>query len=470
MEKYINEVFKDFDTNNNISVAQIDNINLYKKMDKLQVDIISEKPITISEIGDFENYLQNRFSISKAFTNIKYVDVKINQDISENWNNIVSYITKKEPFSKALLTNSKADVENKNVNVNLKMKGAEFLLNKKFDKGLEHLLQNVYNDNFIVKINDDLSSEYYSNIEKSFLEEEKKAIKMINEEALKKAEIASQDAEIEMTIANEKNIGISENIQGSFSNGDNKELPDGMIFGRSAKIKGTSIKINDISPETENVVITGEVVRIDSNDMKSKPDKSILIFDVYDGTNSITCKAFVQKNKLKDYIKKMDGKGVKVDGVAKYDNFAKEITVMANSIFESDGLKKHKRVDEAENKRVELHMHTQMSQMDGITSCEDLIKRAISWGWKSIAITDHGVVQSFPDAHKLLEKTKADIKVIYGVEAYFAPDKDPCVFNSKGQSIDTEYCVLDLETTGISYLTEKITEVRNYKNKKWRNN
>jgi DNA polymerase-3 subunit alpha (Gram-positive type) len=153
--------------------------------------------------------------------------------------------------------------------------------------------------------------------------------------------------------------------------------------------------------------------------------------------------------------------GIKVDGVARYDNFAKEITVMANSIFESTGLKKEKRMDNAEHKRVELHMHTQMSAMDAVTPCQDLVKRAISWGWNSIAITDHGVVQAFPDAYHLLQNVGMDaIKVIYGVEAYFAPDKDPCVFNSKAQTLDdTEFCILDLETTGISHLTEKITEI-----------
>ena len=94
-------------------------------------------------------------------------------------------------------------------------------------------------------------------------------------------------------------------------------------------------------------------------------------------------------------------------------------------------------MDNSEEKRVELHMHTQMSQLDGITPCGDLLKRAVSWGWKSIAITDHGVVQSFPDAHHFLEKAGDVIKVIYGVEAYFCPDKDPSVSNSKGQDIDT---------------------------------
>jgi len=110
-------------------------------------------------------------------------------------------------------------------------------------------------------------------------------------------------------------------------------------------------------------------------------------------------------------------------------------------------------------KRVELHMHTQMSQMDAMTSAADLIKRAMSWGMKSIAITDHGVVQSFPEAHKLLGRDNPDMKIIFGVEAYLAPDKNPSVTNIKGQPIDTTYCVLDLETTGFSPITEKITEI-----------
>lgn len=122
-------------------------------------------------------------------------------------------------------------------------------------------------------------------------------------------------------------------------------------------------------------------------------------------------------------------------------------------------MKKQERKDEVKVKRVELHMHTQMSQMDGMTSAKDLIKRAMKWGMKSIAITDHGVVQAFPEAHKLLGFDNPDMKVIYGVEAYLVPDKVPCVSFPKGQDIDTTYCVLDLETTGFSFRTEKITEV-----------
>lgn len=154
-----------------------------------------------------------------------------------------------------------------------------------------------------------------------------------------------------------------------------------------------------------------------------------------------------------------EAKAVKISGTAQFDPFAKEIGVISNVIVEVPAKKKQERMDYAETKRVELHMHTQMSQMDGMTSATDLIKRAMKWGWKSIAITDHGVVQAFPEAHKLLGRDNPDMKVIYGVEAYLVPDKTPSVSFPKKQDIDTEYCVLDIETTGLSFRTEKITEL-----------
>ena len=470
MNKYIKEVFTDFTAVPNLLDAELENVNLYKNQDRLQVDIVSTKPIAVNELGQFENYLQSRMNVGRAFTNIKYEDVEIEQNIEENWSDIVSYITSKEPLSRAMLTNSTVEKNGHNLNVNLKIKGAEFLCSKKFDKGLEHLIQNIFNSKYNVKIVDCLDDNYYEYVEKELQEAEQNAIKMAEKEAEERAILnrKSQDAMIEAEIQSQS----QSQSQGSFQKpqiqsyvrreAPPKELPEGVIFAsRGVNIKGKQIKVAEITTETENVLIDGQVIRVETREnLQKSPDKAILMFDVYDGSSTITCKAFVKKDNLKDLVKKIDGKGVKVDGIASFDNFAREITVMANIIFEGEGLKKEKRVDDAEIKRIELHMHTQMSQMDGVSPCQDLIKRAISWGWKSIAITDHGVVQAFPDAYHLLQKVGEDaIKVIYGVEGYYCPDKDPCVFGSKNQSIDTEYCVLDLETTGISHITEKITEI-----------
>ena len=238
-----------------------------------------------------------------------------------------------------------------------------------------------------------------------------------------------------------------------------------VIYGRNANLgKIERTKIEDIGMDTTDVLIEGEIVNVPDPTELKKSGKFLYSFDVYDETTTITCKAFAtpnQKEKLDSKLK--SGAYVKVKGRAGFDNFAKEITIIANTILESEAPKKDERLDNAEVKRVELHMHTQMSQMDAITPCVDLVKRAMKWGMKSIAITDHGVVQSFPDAHKLLDAMgydNTDFKVIYGVEGYLVPDKRAVVTRVKGQTLDdTTYCVFDLETTGISFRTEKITEI-----------
>lgn len=461
MQKYIKEVFGDYNENNNLIDAKIENINLYKKTNKLQVKIASDKEITLKDIDSFEEYLVNRFKVEKASLDIDYNNVSIEQNIDKEWNNIINYIAKKEPFSKAILSNSKPDLKEKNLTVRLSLKGASFLLAKKFDKGLEHLISNVYNQNYKVDFLEEVDEDYNQKLEQNLKEREKAAflemqVKAKQEAEIRKRENANKPKAQSQYSSNQKDFIKKEKKEPEVEENIDENSP--LIYGRSLNIKSEFINIIDINVDTEKVCLEGEVVKTDSRDIKN--EKVIIMFDLYDGTSTITCKAFVEKEKSGKIMKKISSaKGLKIDGIAKYDQFAKEITVMANTIIETPGRKKEKREDLAEIKRVELHMHTQMSQMDAITPCDELLKRAVSWGWKSIAITDHGVVQSFPDAHKYLEKTGADLKVIYGVEAYFVPDKDPCVFLGQKQDLDTEYCVLDLETTGISHITEKITEV-----------
>ena len=231
-----------------------------------------------------------------------------------------------------------------------------------------------------------------------------------------------------------------------------------LILGNSLTINEPLVKIKDLGVDDKKVSLEGEV--INSEDRELKSGRVLYSFDLYDGTSTLTCKAFLDKKNAKKVMGRVkSAKAIKIAGTAQMDSFSHEQTVMAYTILEIEPPKKEVRMDNAEEKRVELHMHTKMSQMDGMTSATDLIKRAMKWGMKSIAITDHGVVQAFPEAHKLLGFDNHDIKIIYGVEAYLAPDKVSPVSFSKGQSIDTTYCVLDLETTGFSFRTEKITEV-----------
>ena len=481
-KKYIKEVFNDYKLNNNLIDAEVGNIKKNKKTNKLQVKITSSKEINLQEIESFEDFLINNFKLNKASLDIKYSN-EINPKVSiqENWNNIIKYIGKKEPFSKAILTGSIPVIKNDQLNIKLHMKGASFLVSQKFDKGIEHILKNLYNKNYHVEFEEDISEEYEKELIEKRNQEEKEALleleKQVKQEIQLRKEEKLREAEEEKIRKEEEKKKLQEELRNqnpelaakieAHQNKDvsvkDEESP--LILGRTLLIKTELVKIENI-PMEENtevrVCVEGEILdgSTDSRDIKN--EKVILMFNLFDGTSTIACKAFLDKEKFKLVKSRISkAKGLRIEGVAKYSLYSKEVEIMCNTIIESTGLKKAEpRVDKSEEKRVELHMHTQMSQMDAVTPCTDLLKRAISWGWKSIAITDHGVVQSFPDAHKFLEKTGADLKVIYGVEAYFVPDKDPCVFYSRKQPIDnTEYCVFDLETTGISHITEKITEV-----------
>ncbi len=260
----------------------------------------------------------------------------------------------------------------------------------------------------------------------------------------------------DVTIIANTIIEINSNIPELPTEEEEEDTP--LILGKTLNITAPLTKISELGPEDGAVSLDGEIIFMEPRELKS--GKTLLSFDVYDGTSTLTCKAFLEKDKSKRIIKRIGSvKGIKLEGNAQMDSFSGELTVMANTIIESTGVKKETRQDNSEIKRVELHMHTKMSQMDAITSATDLIKRAMKWGMKSIAITDHGVVQSFPEAYHLVGDDNPDIKVIYGVEAYLAPDNTKSIYNGKGQEVDTTYCVLDLETTGFSATNDRITEI-----------
>ena len=145
---------------------------------------------------------------------------------------------------------------------------------------------------------------------------------------------------------------------------------------------------------------------------------------------------------------------MKVRGEAQYDKFSKELTVIASDIIQ---VQKNTKKDNAAKKRVELHLHTQMSAMDGVTSVKALVKRAHEWGHKAIAITDHGVVQAYPDACDAGKKH--GIKIIYGIEAYLLDDAVPIVYYANGHSIDGDFVVFDIETTGLQAIRTKLPKL-----------
>lgn len=468
--KKIKDVFPDFKTEDAVLQAKIENVNLYKKANKLALKIVPEDRINLKNICMLENYLKNRFSVTDVEI---IIDTKIEYSIETQWNNIVTYMNTKYPLTKAILMNNKPIIQDKKIIINLAVKGKDFLIARGFDKIAQTAILNFLGKDYKVEYEEKIDEELVKKYEENTRRIERMAIELAEQEIvteLNKSNKISVEADDSVRPQDDKNKAEKTDVSASTSNSnqpvgrigsnDPKEPEEStpLILGRSLSIKETLIKVEDIGIDSGKIALEGEIINMDSRELKS--GKFLVLFDLYDGTSTITCKAFIVPEKIKEVMGRLkSAKGVKIAGTAQFDPFAKELGVIANVIIETPGRKKEKRMDNSTEKRVELHMHTKMSQMDAITSAGDLIKRAMSWGMKSIAITDHGVVQAFPDAYKLLGRDNKDMKVIYGVEAYLVPDKTPIVSYPKGQDIDTTYCVLDLETTGFSFRTEKITEV-----------
>ena len=460
--KTVKQVFKDYNSNSfALSEAAVACVNIYKKANKLEIKLKVVSSILIKDLTDFEKYLSKRFAF-------KEIDIKIENDrqnegsgneedkkVETQWDEIVEYMAYKHPLTKALLKNSTIQIEDNKIIVNLARKGKSILEARGFEKILAQKLKDLYHKSYVVTYKEEITKE----MEKQYQEYAKQLEKQAIELAQKEAMVYKEEQKAEEKPKVEKTSSPVQMPETSLPPPEEEEENSPLILGRSLKIKESLSKVSDLSVDSGKVLLDGEILNTDSRELKS--GKFLVTFDLYDGSSTITCKAFIEPDKHSNLIKRLQGaKGVKVNGTAQFDPFSKELGVIVNVIIESTGLKKEVRKDEAAVKRVELHMHTQMRQMDGMTAAKDLLKRAVKWGMKSIAITDHGVVQAFPDAHKYLEKDHPDLKVIYGVEAYLAPDKTPSVSFSKNQVIeDATYCVLDLETTGFSFRTEKITEI-----------
>ena len=228
-----------------------------------------------------------------------------------------------------------------------------------------------------------------------------------------------------------------------------------MLYGRD--FDDEFISIRDIAGEMGEVTIRGQIINTDSRLLKS--GKTIVIFDVTDFTDTITVKLFAREEMLEDINKAVVKKNfIKLRGMTTIDKFDGELTI--GSVV---GIKKcedftGKRNDNSLVKRIELHCHTKMSDMDGVSNVADIIKRAKKWGMPALAVTDHGCVQAFTEASHSLDKNDP-FKVIYGVEGYLVDDTKQLVENSRNQSFDDPYVVFDIETTGFSPLSDRIIEI-----------
>ena len=366
-------------------------------------------------------------------------DITLEQIVENYWLDVIKDIIKKTPLAKTLLLTAKKEVkDNKVIVKNGYDKLTDHLINKDIPKEITTSIENIFGVNAKIELIYDEQME----VKHSYNEKDKQEKEYIKNLLSSKNQSVSKPKE-ESRDKQKKSYEKKEFKREAKS--------ENSILGRNISLEATPIK--DINETSGYVAVLGDVFKTEI--IETKTGKTILTFFITDYEGSIAVKCFLKPQETEtvlDNVKK--GLYCKVRGEAIYDTYAREVVIMGRDILK---MSKIERMDGSEEKRIELHCHTNMSAMDGVASATKLIERASKWGHPAIAITDHGVVQAFPDAQIAAKKNK--IKVIYGVEGYLVNDGVPIALKERGQNFDDEYVVFDIETTGFSAKHNKIIEI-----------
>ncbi len=327
-----------------------------------------------------------------------------------------------------------------------------YIFNERFDYNMVCALKFVEPK----KKEEDVEGEYEEAMSK-YREE------MIREEALQKSDVEKTDNDkaddSEKKAESEQNEGGKTDKKKNFEEykKNYKKLPQDPNIFYGKNFEGDSIPISDIQDEIGEVVVVGKIFACEEREIRN--GKTIISLAITDFTDSIKVKIFM---KNEDYAEKKDkfkkGQFIQLKGMAQYDTYDKEVVIGSIAGIRTIGDFVKIRMDDSEEKRVELHLHTNMSDMDGVSHVEDIVARAEKWGHTALAITDHGVVQAFPDAVRSQSKD-SKLKIIFGMEAYLVDDIKELVINSKGQAMDDTYVAFDIETTGFGPVNDQIIEI-----------
>ncbi len=231
-----------------------------------------------------------------------------------------------------------------------------------------------------------------------------------------------------------------------------------LIYGRN--FDDEPISLEQVVTEMGEITIHGKIISFDTREIRN--EKTIIMFAVTDFDDTITVKMFARNDQLPELLGELKkGAFVKIKGVTTIDKFDGELTIGSVTGIKKIGDFTVSRKDLSPLKRVELHCHTKMSDMDGVSEVKSIVKRAHDWGHPAIAITDHGVAQAFPDANHYIETLDKDdpFKIIYGVEGYVVDDLTEIAVGAGDQSLDDTYIVFDIETTGFSSIRDRIIEI-----------
>ena len=419
-----NNIFAEF---NGLENIKIEKVEVVKNKNTVIFHGLSREIIDFFHIENAENKIKKHYSNA---VNIKLnIEYRLSKNVNEHEmiekikNNIIYIIAK----GSNILSKAK-----ENIKIEFKNDCFYLIVNN-------NLLINELNDNNIerkiIKTLDEYNLSYKT--EALYQEAEDEAAitaqNIFNEELKKSLEII-------------KNNTVSEK-KATFQSSNN--------FRRRSrkKIDIDSIPLSTISEITNDsgmVNIKGKIISADKRELKT--GTILMLINLTDLTDSITCKYFCPKDFVDEGIEK--GKYMQIVGNAEYDDYEKQLIV---KISDMQLIKEEvKRMDDAKEKRVELHLHTGMSSMDGINGFKEYAKKAKQWGHKAMAITDHGVVQGYPEA---MDCADENFKIIYGMEGYLINDTVNIVNNCENVDLDSDFVVFDIETTGLNPRNDDIIEI-----------
>ncbi len=463
--------------------VEVNKVTLHQATKVITVSIESENIIPYLYMRTMEKQMERRLFPGWTIKLKEHYNLKYNNSLPEVMNQykitLCEELREESAILSLYISNDQYEIKDNTITIRME----DNFISKSYFQTLKQFLTSVMEERFGLTIQ--VSLELYESEKKEDTEDYNKAMELhklrqkeANEnpqenketlntvkeltpkEAAAKTEVKQKPKSASSNFGEKKEAAgftrkFNEDKKSAFT--PRRKLPEdpSVVYGRN--FEGDLVSIIDIQDEIGEVVIHGKIVASDARELRN--GKTLYIFSITDFTDSISVKLFINAEEAKDTMEALKkGNFVLLKGMAIYDTYSKEVSI--GSVV---GIKKTsdfttKRMDKSEEKRVELHCHTVMSDMDAVTNVKSLIKRAMEWGHPAIAITDHGVVQSFPEANHAVDKD-SPLKIIYGMEAYLVDDTKQIVENDKGQSLDTPCVVFDLETTGFDSNINHIIEI-----------
>ncbi len=416
--------------------AQVLNFKIYASEKRASVTLLCDQVVLLRQLRETQNLLCKTLRVSDFLILPKFAP---NLFSKEYFSEIVEWLKHEEVPVNGFFEGATADLNGNVLTITLSHGGSEILQSVKCDMRITQIVKRLFDVDLQVEFSGVTEITDYTEDFKQSQEAVKEKLKIKEQltETVKKAE---------------------KTVKLPF---DTEDLPieqEGVEIIAGRRIKDKPIRLADVDAESGRVTVWGEIISTDRRETRDGL-KYIYTINFTDYTNSNTLKILCEKEKAEPYDRLKESTAILVRGDAGFDKYDKEVTIRP---FDISIIKLKKKKDLAEHKRVELHMHTNMSAMDGMTPADKLVKRAYEWGHKAVAITDHGVVQAFPDAMnaaKGIKKSGGEMKIIYGVESYFVNDSASIVEGNADMPFDGEFVVFDLETTGLSAATERMTEI-----------